>query len=58
MAGWLQGFFNVIALPLYSTLAAHFPGCAPLLAAVKDNLAMWVEREEAAAAGGAGSALQ
>lgn len=44
----LQGFFSVVALPMYTALATYFPGCAPLLAAVKDNLAMWVEREEAA----------
>eukprot|EP00197_Chlamydomonas_leiostraca_P012121 CAMPEP_0202864138 /NCGR_PEP_ID=MMETSP1391-20130828/4502_1 /ASSEMBLY_ACC=CAM_ASM_000867 /TAXON_ID=1034604 /ORGANISM="Chlamydomonas leiostraca, Strain SAG 11-49" /LENGTH=569 /DNA_ID=CAMNT_0049543851 /DNA_START=1 /DNA_END=1710 /DNA_ORIENTATION=+ len=39
------GFFNVVALPLYCALASHFPGCEPLLEAVRDNLALWLERE-------------
>ncbi len=34
---------QVVALPLFSGLATHFPRCKALLAAVEDNLAMWLE---------------
>ena len=34
---------QVVALPLFSGLATHFPRCQALLAAVEDNLAMWSE---------------
>lgn len=46
------GFFTVVAMPLYNALATYFPGCGPLVAAVRDNLAMWVVREEARKAQG------
>ena len=37
------GFFDIVALPLFQSLAAAFPGAAPLLEAVRDNYAMWKE---------------
>ena len=32
-------FFNFVALPLFQTLCTAFPGCSPLLAEAKCNLA-------------------
>ncbi len=41
---------QVVALPLFSGLATHFPCCQALLAAVEDNLAMWLQEAATAAA--------
>ncbi|WIA11311.1 hypothetical protein OEZ85_011434 [Tetradesmus obliquus] len=40
------GFFDIVALPLYTSLAQRFPGCRPMLEAVLDNYAMWKEQEQ------------
>ena len=37
------GFFNVVVLPLFNSLASVFPAVGPMLASVQDNCAMWVE---------------
>ena len=51
------GFFNFVALPMYNAMVAAFPGCTPLLEAVKVNYAFWEKREaEAKAAAGASHA--
>ena len=42
-------FFNFVALPMYQSMAQAFPGCTPILEAVKANCAMWAEREQEAA---------
>ena len=31
------GFFSIVALPLYQSFCTYFPGCQPLLKAVKGN---------------------
>ena len=49
---------QVVALPLFSGLATHFPRCKALLAAVEDNLAMWMEEAATAAAGQVGPATE
>ena len=35
-------FFTIVALPQYQAFCSVFPGCQPLLAAVKDNYKMRV----------------
>uniref|UniRef100_A0A7S0RAQ3 Phosphodiesterase n=1 Tax=Chlamydomonas leiostraca TaxID=1034604 RepID=A0A7S0RAQ3_9CHLO len=40
------GFFNIVALPLYSAFCKVFPGCRPQLDAVTENYEMWREEEE------------
>ena len=36
------GFFNIVALPLYSAFCSAFTGCLPLHDGVKDNFSRWV----------------
>ena len=31
------GFFSIVALPLYQSFSTYFPGCRPLLDAVRGN---------------------
>ena len=38
------GFFNFIALPLFSTLASALPGLEPMLKQVKSNYQYWGRR--------------
>ncbi len=42
-------FFDFVALPLYQTMAAAFPGCTPLLENVRANYVAWAALEEAVA---------
>jgi hypothetical protein len=37
------GFFDIVALPLFQSLAQVFSGTVPLLDAVRDNYVMWKE---------------
>ncbi len=39
-------FFNFVALPMYQPMAQAFPGCLPMLEAVKANFAYWAEKEQ------------
>ena len=39
-------FFNFVALPMYQPMVQAFPGCLPMLEAVKANYAYWAEREQ------------
>ena len=41
-------FFNFVALPMYQSMVQAFPGCYPILTAVKANCEMWAEREREA----------
>lgn len=51
------GFFNFVALPMYNMMVTAFPGCTPLLDAVKANYSFWEKKEaEAKAAAGASQA--
>ena len=34
------GFFSIVALPLFQSLCNFFPGCTPMLTAVKDNYSL------------------
>ena len=36
------GFFNIVALPLFSAFCSAFTGCVPLHDGVKDNFSRWV----------------
>ena len=45
-----SGFFNIVALPMYTAFAQAFPEAAPMLAAVKANLEFWAQAEAIAAA--------
>lgn len=38
-------FFNIVALPMYQSMALAFPSCSPMLSALKANLSYWSERE-------------
>eukprot|EP00798_Chlamydomonas_sp_ICE-L_P016333 gene16333-22523_t len=42
------GFFNVVAIPLFSSFAQCFPSASAMLEGAQDNLAMWVEAEKKA----------
>ena len=48
-----SGFFNVVALPMFSALAQVFPATNELLDSLKENLDMWRNLEEEAKAGDA-----
>ncbi len=48
------GFFDIVALPLFQSFAQAFQEATPMLDAVKDNYAMWLE--EAAVFANANSA--
>ncbi|KAI8469134.1 MAG: hypothetical protein J3K34DRAFT_386003 [Monoraphidium minutum] len=50
------GFFDIVAIPLYSTLAKVFPGTKPLLVYLLRNYRYWVDAQQAAAAPGGGGA--
>lgn len=45
-----SGFFNVVALPMFSSLAQVFPATNELLDSLKENLDMWRNLEEEAKA--------
>lgn len=50
------GFFDIVAIPLYSTLAKVFSGTKPLLVYLLRNYRYWVEmQQQAAAPGGPGA---
>eukprot|EP00882_Tetradesmus_deserticola_P032196 GHRQ01036444.1.p1 GENE.GHRQ01036444.1~~GHRQ01036444.1.p1 ORF type:complete len:100 (+),score=32.14 GHRQ01036444.1:37-336(+) len=40
------GFFDIVALPFYTSLAQRFPGCRPMLEAVLENYAVWKAQEQ------------
>ncbi|GBF94222.1 hypothetical protein Rsub_06492 [Raphidocelis subcapitata] len=48
------GFFDIVAIPLYSTLAKVFTGTKPLLVYLLRNYRYWVDAQQAAAAPGGG----
>lgn len=50
------GFFDIVAIPLYSTLAKVFTGTKPLLVYLLRNYRYWVDQQQAAAAPGAAKA--
>ncbi|GAX75322.1 hypothetical protein CEUSTIGMA_g2767.t1 [Chlamydomonas eustigma] len=39
------GFFDVVAFPMYEPMAKVFPGCKPMLDAVKSNYDRWADIE-------------
>lgn len=51
------GFFDVVAVPLYSALAKVFPGARPLLVHLLRNYRYWVDasQQQHAPGGGAGA---
>ncbi len=53
------GFFDIVALPLFQSLAQVFGGTVPLLDAVRDNYVMWKEEAVVAhSSGGSNGSLR